>query len=359
MSFSGLAQTETKSAVPYDSKEKDALNNEAAKLSKTSFGQVVDTPLSEEAWQNYYDMSVGAAITTDSKQISESEQEILDEILRTMEQYIPSSFTYHYSTYVNEKHNPTFFNSLNAAYQQQPANPATYDDFMAYGQITNDLDLRKEFSQKLEAANMYTSAQMDYNFNVLQSCGTEGFLLTNGNEDTYPVFIEQDVRNTNNTLQVVNLDHLVDDTYAKQVYDEMGIPYFKLEREADPIDAAEHILKHEPAAPVYLALTLPSKFLKSHYKDLWLTGLAFRFDPRGEYNNVADLETNWKARFRKEHIQDPEEINKNYLLLLAMLNDYFDSTGQFKERNEVSGLLRILAPPKSMKETKVKTITSY
>ncbi|NNE56466.1 MAG: hypothetical protein HKN32_10625, partial [Flavobacteriales bacterium] len=105
-------------------------------------------------------------------------------------------------------------------------------------------------------------------------------------------------------------------------------------------------------------LTLPSDFLKKHHKELWLSGLAFRFDPAGEIDNLILLDSNWRRSFRKDKIKNGSAINKNYVLPLAMLNDYYEQTGQDNLRNEVRSYLSVIAP-QTGKPSRVKTISAY
>jgi hypothetical protein len=351
------AKSENDAPSSVDGQSK-GLSDETEQLSPSTYQAVVQSGLrSEDAWQSHYDACRVKLQQNGLKDISSKEQETLDELVKSMEMQIPHTFTFHYNAYINSASKANHFADLQAAYDLEPSNPVTYDDMAAFGELSENKTMKKEFLTKLSDAGVYSKAELEYNYNTLLSVEPGSILLTNGNLDTYPVWMLQELQAVNKTVHILNIDLLKQPSYMAKKSKQFGLPEFKgdYQKTAEVVD---HFLSVDLSTPVYLSLTMPVEILKDHTKNLWLTGLAFKHLNSGEMANLPTLAYNWETTFKKDYLKSNIGLNKNYIMLLAMLNEYYENQGREAEMQEIRSWLAIIAP-KTGKPQQVKQISTY
>jgi len=213
-----------------------------------------------------------------NRNIPQQEQENLDAIVVEMQSSIPESFEYHYAAYLNSNFDQNKFHHLQKAYAINPNNAEIYDDFMAYYEYTNDLANRKNFSAKLYKSKTVQNDILSYNYNVLMSLEKNAILFTNGEDDTYPLWIWQDVNNLRTDVVVLNISLLLKQDYLNQKAKEHALSF-----------PTANILQKNPAAfyrkfclenkshAVYFALSINPSYLKDITSYLYVSGLAYKF----------------------------------------------------------------------------------
>jgi hypothetical protein len=207
--------------------------------------------------------------------------------------------------------------------------------------MKNDLPKRKTFYEKLYNSKDLAPGLLEYNYNVLMSVEKNGILITNGDNDTYPALLLQDVFDIRDDVTIINISlmqHL--DGYLESRMERKNIDV-DFERLPDKKDGhflyefASYIVENEQGIPFYFALTVYQDFLKQMDGKLHITGLAYKFKP-GECDNLALIKKNIERLFRLDYLTynwyddhfvakkiTQSGLNMNYVVPMLMLAEHY------------------------------------
>lgn len=259
------------------------------------------------------------------RSISSTQQQKLDEILVKMQKSVPNSFEYNYAMYVNSNFDIQEVKYLNNAYAIAPERPETYDDFMAYYELTDDLNNRRNFSKKLYNSNTISSEIMAYNYNVLMSVDQDAVLFTNGDSDTYPLWVWQDVNAVRTDVAVLNYNLINKQYYLEQKERSLSLEFPSSSLlETSPALFYNKFCTMNPTRPIYFALTLAPSYLNKLTEYLYVTGLTYKFSMQ-DFDNASTTYKNWNKKFKTEYIINKQyysQVQMNYLIPLLIMYDY-------------------------------------
>lgn len=258
-----------------------------------------------------------------------------------------NSFEYNYEAYKKaDVKNVASFKYLQKAYAIYPDNVDLYDDFMAYHEMNENRMDRRQFSTKLYKSNTISGYLMEYNYNVLMSLPKNAILFTNGYDDTYPIWVTQDVKKVRTDVTVINIDLLKDKTYRDKIFTKSGLKYRK---KLSGIDLIEYVIKDNSNKDIYLGLTVDKKLIGKLYKNLYLVGVVFKYSTE-PFNNVALTEKQWENQFVKKTINGTpstfkqKQVLANYLLSFIYLHNYYVEKGEVEKADDLKKLtLKIAA----------------
>jgi hypothetical protein len=278
------------------------------------------------AWLNYYKSLRYSSYTEHSSEVSKEVKKNLDLILSKMASVIPSTFEFYYASYLHNEKEDASFSYLKAAYDLNPSNPELYDDMLCHAVINGLQQDVKTFSEKLSASGIYNATEIEYNRNVFNSIEQNAILITNGNVDTYPLILMQQLQGFRADVMIICLDWLNSNKYREIVASKLGIGPKGLD--------LPKILNSENSRSVYLSLTLPPAVLKKYSNQLYCTGLAMKhsYTP---LKNLESLAYNWEFLFAKSRLHTSDQINRNYLVPLIQLRSYYETQGRGGEAAKV------------------------
>lgn len=299
----------------------------------------------ENAWWNFY------LANRYARMMAMNQQQKLDEkaayikadstINKLMEAHIPNSFTYHYTIWkqgglniINQEH-------LFKAYELNPDFPGICEDILTLSETKWERDKRKKYN-KLRAPNEFSPGILAYNYNMMMTADTNAIILSMGDNDTYPQWYLQDVKNIRTDIQVINLGLILIEKYREMFFKELGIPILPSDSlYKKGVHPQTIIIKHlldyaSEKYPVYLSLTIWKNFYQEYNDQLFIVGLALKYSEEN-IDNIAllkkNLEENYLLDYIKMDLQDDQSqflvnrTNVNYLPGLIKLYTHYKIAG--------------------------------
>jgi len=319
---------------------------EQAKLWKK---EIEKNPKNPEAWYNYYNAVRYARYveTMDRK----DKQARLKKIIEDMGEAIPGTYEYYLLKFWN-KYSLKDLSLIEKAYELDPNRPDTYYPFISHGEFNGQYDVMKEFCKKLYESKDIAPGLVNYNYNVLMSTEKDAILFTNGDNDTYPVWMLQRALGIREDVTVLNLSITTrtKKEYLKRKLKEKNIS-LDLDKLPDLMDTSfipqlcRTLSEKYPDIPVYFALTVYKNHIESIMDDLYIVGLAYQYSPE-RIDNLALLKKNLEKNLRLDYLKYDwydesylakdiiTHMNLNYVAPMIMLAEHYKTSGEDKRAQE-------------------------
>jgi hypothetical protein len=313
-----------------------------------------------EAWLNYYTANRMYKLTSNNKDWTNHKGNILSDLNKIVDacgEAIPGSFEYNYLKWYNGGNNPENFPYLQKAYELAPNRVETYDEFIVYYLLHHEENKMKEFCEKWFRSNDLSPGILNFGYNMLMSVEKESVLFTNGDNDSYPLWVLQMVKNIQPDVKVININLLMVEEYRNTILKKLGLPelkinYKKLSSVYDlKYRMIKHFVDHYPNN-IYFATTIDKNIYDSFKNDIYLEGLAFKYSPEN-YDNMAILKRNYEQYFLLDYIKTTfsedisasviRMINANYLLPFMSLYKHYSLSNDANRQEEIKELILLIA----------------
>lgn len=309
-----------------------------------------------DAWYNFY--LANRMASKSNKEAWEKKNGpgfmLLDDIVKEMEKEVPESFEYNIAKISNDGYQDDNNSKyLLKAYALAPDRTETYSFLVNYYEMIRDRSKEKEICKKWFESNDQPAGILNYNYNVLMSLEDDGIIITNGDNDTYPLWILQYLKGIKTNVMVVNINLITVDNYRKKLFEENKIPADNFKALETP--SQEAIIQHlitKSNRPVYFANTLSTEYYKNFEKDLYLVGLTFKYS-KENFDNMAVTRNNYERHFLLDYLKmdfqnDVSEsvisrMNMGYLPFLIKLYDHYKLSGEAAKAAEIKNLGTLLA----------------
>ena len=304
-----------------------------------------------DAWLNYYKAARYANMFADSL----AKKYDLDAIVGSMPTTMANTFEFNYILYAHENDMTAKYQHLLRAHDLAPERLDSYHSMINYYVVEGNDEMVAKYGKALFEAGEFPPSLMAWNYNVLASVEKNAILLTHGDNDTYPAWVLQQVKNTRNDVEVLNISFLMYDEYRERVFSEMGlIPISSDDYPSyqDMYLAIARRFAQQADRPVYFATSIPQFIRKELGDSLYLVGMAFKYSET-PFDNVAFLKNNFENKFLKDHLRiqlEPDtgsnvvaNMNMHYLPGIITLRNHYVDSGESTKAGDLVPIIRTIA----------------
>lgn len=295
------------------------------------------------AWMNYYLASRIVNILTENQTPHD-----LQKIYEGLREHAKGSYEYHYLTYLHGWRDTSLFPHLAKAYELDSDRTEVLSHMIAYYAIKADEDKMAFYSERWLKSGEISTGILNWNYNALIGLEEDAILLTNGDNDTYPAWMLQQVEGVRTDVKVINFNLLRDKEYFKNTLAACGIktPFTSnsgsIEGHIDLMQIVDHIFQYA-SRPVYVNVTVPKR-IRENYKDaLYTVGLAFKYSEHS-FNNMEILKDNVENKFLTDYLKVSfsndksvsvlNSMNVNYLpAFISLYKHYLKGNEKYKAKN--------------------------
>lgn len=331
---------------------------------------IKEDPKNAEAW-NYYYKAERAKLQLENPNLwtqnKESFYEKLAPFLLKSKKHIGNKFEYFYLKGLNST-GQNSINALKKAYAIDSERSEVYGPLLNYYvPLFNEKEC-KDLAKRMLNSNIYSDANLKWNYNSLQSVEKNGVIISNGDMDGIPKWvlqygaeIRQDVIATNKWFLAF------DKEYLKKIYNKIDINIPEKNEEdfenialyADYL--AADILKRSKR-PAYISAGTPDQFFKDHGLEdkMYLVGNVLKYSEKS-FDNTALLIENFEEKyyledifknFQKHHEDEivKTQLNFAYLPGLTQLKKHYKSTQDEIKYKYYNNIIQRIAEASGQKE---------
>ena len=276
----------------------------------------------------------------------------LKDIIKLAEKAIPNSFELYYmKIYDDCAGNDTGSEYIMKAQKMKPYDKLLLPWLMNYYQFKNDKSNIETVSKKWFESNEMPADLLAITYNKLMSVEENGILLVNGDNDTYPFWILQNVKKIRTDVLILNVSLLGRDSYRELIFKENSIPELILKKNAGwhMSDIVKHIIENVKDRPIYVSIQMDQDIYKDYSDKMYIVGLAFKYSEKS-FNNMAVLQNNVENKFLLDYLKFNfsnnyaqsivDQSNFSYFAIFLKLYEQYQLSGETLKAQKIKELAK-------------------
>jgi len=176
----------------------------------------------------------------------------------------------------------------------------------------------------------------------------------NGDNDTYPYWILQNVQKIRQDVLVLNVSLALIDSYRERLFKEDEIPLLKIKNDSDRVSQTlvKHIIKNIHDRSIYVSIFVDSDIYKDYETKMYLTGLSFKYSEK-QFDNLAVIRNNVENKFMLDYLKQTfynnyaqsvvNQMNTGYLAVFLKLYENYQLSGEILKARKLKELATTVA----------------
>jgi hypothetical protein len=201
----------------------------------------------------------------------------MDDWCHAMNTKFPDAYETHYAWYLNGHFYDDEKSHLMKANELAPKEPRVLKAVFAFYMMKNELTNAKDLLAIV--AGLYSKNELNY---YKDAAPTSGTIIVSSNTDAIPLYILQLQGAISSSLNIVNMDFLLNDQYRSQKSGTLQVGDLKFGgSEATYLNKAL-----SSSANVYLSSTVSQAYFGSYTEGYFVTGLFYQYEPASQLKSL-------------------------------------------------------------------------
>jgi hypothetical protein len=327
-------------------------------------------PKNGDAWVNYYKAERALLQLSEPKLFTNHPSTFyqrLQPILSKAKAKIQNTFDYHYIRGLNSDGDQAI-QALQKAYSIDPDRSEIYGWLLVHYVPRLEQSQVNDLCQRMLKANIYSNANLTWNYNALQSIEKNGIIISNGDMDGMPKWVLQYGDNVRPDVLCLSKWLLAQyDDYRKDAMQKAGIN--RLAKKASDFETMSGYADYLAAAflkqskrPAYISAGTPIQFFRDHgiEDQIYLVGNALKYSETA-FDNTEFIKKNVEEKYFLEylfnnfqkHSEDEVvkgQMNLTYLPAFIHLKKHYQKLNKSKEVAHYDQLIQHIATESGRKE---------
>ncbi len=202
----------------------------------------------------------------------------------------------------------------------------------------NDDKRVKEFCQRLYDIRSYPDYFLHMGYNYLVGTEKNAIVFTNGDNDTFPLWLLQYVKGIRQDVTVLNVSLSYDQDYLEDFLQSRGIDW-KKKKNYQFKDLLDYLVKNQKDKALYFGITVAPSYKEGFSEKLYSEGFLEKYS-ENKYDNFAVFINNMENKYLFDHLKMnyyeedilereliDKRMNMNYLALAAKLYEHYKKSG--------------------------------